>query len=111
MRKPCRVCRRPSLSAICDSCKRGQELARPSRQDRGYDTEYDRNARAVRDACARAWAAGGVVTCVICQLPIAGPGQLTVEHRRPVRDGGGSDLLNLAPAHGGCNYGWRARRP
>lgn len=109
MRKPCRRCRRPSKTSICEDCLKAQERARPSRQDRGYDAEFDRNSALIRAEAGRVWGSGGVVACVVCGRAIPGPGDLTIEHRRAVRDGGTNALPNLGPAHARCNYGWRRR--
>lgn len=117
MLKSCRVCRRPSPTAICATCAQLPEQqggrARPSHR---YDAEYVRNAAAIVHAARAAWSRGEAVVCVICTKPIPEPAPgmtlsrvLTVEHVRPRRDGGGSGLANLGPAHAACNYGWRRR--
>lgn len=49
MRKPCRVCGRVSAQAICPIHRKAAQAARPSRQARGLDAEYDRNRAALLD--------------------------------------------------------------
>jgi 5-methylcytosine-specific restriction endonuclease McrA len=118
--KACRRCRRPTreIGALCSICKKSAEAARPSRQQRGYDADYERAARDVIRGVRGAWARGERVWCVICKTPIPSPEsgsvnhklRLTIEHIVPLRDGGTNDASNLGPAHAGCNYGWR-RKP
>ena len=122
MNKPCRSCGRPSSKSICENCRSARERARPSRQERGYDAEYERAARAIAGGVRGAWARGETVVCIICLSPIipAIPAMrtygtipaiptssMTVEHRVPLRHGGTNDASNLGPAHPRCNYGWR----
>ena len=106
MLKPCRVCKRPSRSPICDACRGAQERARPSRGERGYGGAYTRAREELR-----AQFRPGETQCVICRLVIHTLREWSCEHIRPLRDGGSSDLANLGHAHASCNYGWRRATP
>lgn len=56
-----------------------------------------------------AWRYGS--PCVICGQGFARKRDITAEHVIPVREGGSSELDNLAPSHHGCNSAWaRGRR-
>ena len=44
----------------------------------------------------------GVVPCWVCRQPVA-PDDATLEHIRPLSEGGNSHLENLAISHGLCN--------
>lgn len=44
----------------------------------------------------------GVVPCWVCGQPVL-PGDATLEHIRPLSQGGNSHLENLAISHGTCN--------
>lgn len=65
MRKPCLVCGVPTNGSRCPAHEVVREHER-SRQERGYDAEYDRGVRGVREAARRAWNAGSAPVCVIC---------------------------------------------
>lgn len=56
---------------------------------------------------AKAIRAGRPVWCVICGRAIVRQRDLTIEHIRPVSDGGTNQLANLGPAHSVCNYSKR----
>ena len=45
----------------------------------------------------------GVVPCWVCGLPVA-PADATLEHIKPLSEGGNSHLENLAISHAVCNY-------
>jgi hypothetical protein len=95
-------------SQRCPGCQhhRTRQLQqRPSSSSRGYDGEYQRNKPLVI-AQARNGRA-----CVICKQGIGPRQKVTVEHLKPLRDGGTSALSNLGPAHSACNTAWnRGRR-
>jgi 5-methylcytosine-specific restriction endonuclease McrA len=44
----------------------------------------------------------GVVPCWICGQPVA-PEDATLEHIKPLSEGGSSHVENLAISHGACN--------
>ena len=95
---------------MCDEClasrpsQQRKPDTRPSRQDRGYDAEYERNrALMLERAQANNW------PCVVCGLDFALGELITAEHLIPKRLGGGNGLDNLGPAHSRCNSGWRRR--
>ena len=50
----------------------------------------------------------GVVPCWICGEPVA-PDDATLEHIKPLADGGSSHIENLAISHGACNHGRHAK--
>lgn len=90
----------------CPTCqaKRTTELqARPSSSTRGYDGEYQRN-KPVIIAQGR-----NGRPCVICHKPITPRQKVTVEHIKPLREGGTNDLTNLGPAHSDCNTAWNKK--
>lgn len=104
LRQPCSVCGTPAWGARCPSHKVRQRHAQ-SRIERGYDSAYYINRKALFKKCEEWWARGIVVPCVICGRPVTRE-TFSAEHVKPLRDGGGS-ANNLAPAHKACNYGWR----
>ena len=80
-----------------------RELTRPTRNNRGYDKSYYRNRQVVINSVVF-----GYTLCVLCAKSIDSKSDLSVEHIIAIRNGGTSDIANLAPAHRRCNYGWRA---
>ena len=52
----------------------------------------------------------GVVPCWVCGQPVA-PQDATLEHIRPLSEGGSSHQDNLAISHGACNNERHAKRP
>ena len=50
----------------------------------------------------------GVVPCWICREPVAME-DATLEHIKPVVDGGSSHIENLAISHRACNHGRHAK--
>ena len=51
----------------------------------------------------------GVVPCWICRQPVA-PEDATLEHIKPLSEGGSSHIENLAISHGECNNRRHAKR-
>lgn len=51
----------------------------------------------------------GVVPCWVCGLPVL-PADATLEHIKPLSEGGNSHLENLAISHAVCNHE-RSRPP
>lgn len=94
--RSCRVCGKPGGS-LC--------AAHARRQARGYGSAYTRN----RAVLVRQVLANPRIPCCICGRGFIGARlrDITAEHLIPVREGGSSELSNLAPAHARCNYGWR----
>lgn len=45
----------------------------------------------------------GVVPCWVCGQPVA-PADATLEHIKPLSEGGNSHLENLAISHAHCNH-------
>lgn len=99
----CRRCHRVSKSAICSYCVKFEPGHKLSRQQRGYDSEYNRNRQVMIDF---AWRIGA--PCFICRRPFASRAEITAEHVKPLRDGGTGELANLAPAHSRCNSSRRS---
>jgi 5-methylcytosine-specific restriction endonuclease McrA len=52
----------------------------------------------------------GVVPCWLCGEPVA-PADATLEHIKPLCEGGSSHMDNLAISHGTCNNRRHAKRP
>jgi len=84
----------------CQATATANRNQRPSSSARGYDGEYQANKPIVIEQGRRGR------PCHICGKPFTARNKITVEHIKPVREGGGSELENLAPAHTWCNYGW-----
>ena len=103
--RPCIGCGKPGKS-LCDVCRaiRESRQPQPSRQSRGYNSEYDRNRRIVIE---RAWSHNE--SCCICGFGFRSKSDITAEHVIPRRAGGSNALANLGPAHKRCNYGWRRK--
>jgi 5-methylcytosine-specific restriction endonuclease McrA len=84
----------------CQTAATARRNQRPNSAARGYDGEYQRNKPIIiqqgRDGRP----------CVICRKPFTPRNKITVEHIKPLRDGGSNDLANLGPAHAWCNTGW-----
>ena len=94
----CRRCGKPSAKSLCDAC-RGETYG---------STEYQRNSAIIRAEVQRRMAFAAIVHCVICGQAIIRLRDVTIEHMRPVSQGGSNHLSNLGPAHAKCNY---AKRP
>jgi hypothetical protein len=81
----------------CSSCARLADQARGTRQQRGYDAQYD---------AARNRAVASASHCCSCGERFTEDNPATGGHRRAIRHGG-------TTAHGidaqcrRCNYGWR----
>lgn len=52
----------------------------------------------------------GVVPCWICGEQVA-PDDATLEHIKPLSEGGSSHIENLAISHAACNHGRHAKPP
>ena len=90
-------------SQRCPRCQDARTTVlqqRPSSSSRGYDGEYQRNKPLII-----AQARNGR-PCWICKKRITPRQKVTVEHIKPLRDGGSSTMANLAPAHSACNTAW-----
>ena len=110
MKKSCLDCRRWTYSGSrCDTCagkmEARRQARRASRQDRGYDAEYDRNRGLLIWRVKVAQRRGQIVPCFRCGEPVGD--DVTADHIVPWRDGGANSLANLAPAHSACNSGAR----
>jgi 5-methylcytosine-specific restriction endonuclease McrA len=46
----------------------------------------------------------GRLTCAICREPIHRLGEVTVDHIKPLAQGGADDFDNLQLAHAACNW-------
>lgn len=91
----------------CPDCQTqitAKRNARPNSSSRGYDGEYQRNKPVVitQGRTGRA--------CVICRKPFRQGQKITVEHIKPLRQGGTNELANLGPAHSWCNTGWNRKK-
>lgn len=83
---------------MCDTC----EARFPTRQSRGYNTQYDRNRLLmIEQAIAQN------APCYKCGKRFTARDQITADHVLPLRLGGTSELFNLAPCCKKCNYGHR----
>ena len=51
----------------------------------------------------------GIVPCWLCGQPVA-PDEATLEHIKPLSEGGSSHMDNLAISHGTCNNQRHAKR-
>ena len=51
----------------------------------------------------------GIVPCWLCGQPVA-PDDATLEHIKPLSEGGSSHMDNLAISHGTCNNQRHAKR-
>ncbi len=67
-KRPCLDCRTPSEATRCPDCTRTKDRARGSRQDRGYDRDYDRT----RAEWQRRIDSGERVCCWRCDTPVTG---------------------------------------
>lgn len=111
LKKPCFVCGVPVRGAslcpvhLAEYNARPSRPGRPSRQDRGYDGEYDQN-RIIVVNTARAYDQ----PCHKCGKHFGPTETITVDHVIPKRRGGTNALENLAPCCTRCNYGWRRER-
>jgi 5-methylcytosine-specific restriction endonuclease McrA len=103
--RPCTVCGRPRRGGNCPEHRkqppRTPHRHRKSRQERGYNREYEQARRALYDQVQAALLAGYIVNCSICLLPIARMEDFSAEHSIPLREGG--DHRSLTPAHRSCN--------
>lgn len=107
-----RVCAEPGCPRLidagardgrCDQHRRAKDRARGTRQERGYDAEYD--ARRKRDV--RRMASGEVLTCWRCERPIL-PHEYSLGHcdddRRVIHGPEHLTACNLANTRGGCSH-------
>ncbi|WP_200209119.1 HNH endonuclease [Micromonospora coerulea] len=90
----CSICRTLIPLGVGSRCtkhkpKRNHTL---SRQQRGYDAEYQRNRVTLLAEDDRCWLCGRY-------------GANTADHVTPLSRGGTNDLSNLKPAHKACNSG------
>ena len=92
VKRPCSEPGCPVLTTTtrCLECARRRDRERGTRQERGYDAEYDQLKRTY----AKRVQAGELLLCVRCHQPITGA--VTPDHNA-TRDG------YLGPAHPRCN--------
>jgi hypothetical protein len=84
-------------SGRCPTCERQRDAERGTRQQRGYDADFE---RAKRDPDYLA-----ATHCVECGEPFTEANPKTGGHSIALREGGkGSKIL---PHCRRCNYGWR----
>lgn len=74
---------------------------RPSKQERGYDAEYDRAGETPEFK-----AATHCETCGHMFVASGGPYQKTKGHRKDIRKGG-TTADGIFPQCAKCNYGWK----
>jgi len=84
----------------CQQIATTKRNQRPSSSARGYDGEYQRNKQLIIEQGRNGR------PCVICHKPFTPEQKITAEHLVPRRNGGGSELGNLGPAHAWCNTAW-----
>lgn len=100
----CNKCGRIGPNALCDLCKiKYRRKPVLSRQQRGYDSEYDRNRQLMID---HSWLYQ--LPCVLCQQGFDKKSDITAEHVIPLRVKRDNSYANLKPAHERCNKQWRA---
>ena len=94
----------------CPSClaeyRKPYDRARPSKRERGYDGDWERNRRIVireEDTC---WLCGQPVNKNLRGTDPLGP---SVDHVVPLARGGSNARGNLRLAHFGCNSSRNAR--
>jgi 5-methylcytosine-specific restriction endonuclease McrA len=92
--RPCKDCGTIARAARCDECdrkyKRIKEATRPSRAQRGYDYQWRKISKALRQE--QPW-------CSACGKTT----DLTVDHIQPLADGGLTVRSNLQVLCRGCN--------
>jgi hypothetical protein len=84
-------------SGRCFTHRRQREIARGSRQQRGYDAKHD---RAKRDPDYLA-----ATVCLTCERPFTPDNPKTAGHLVDIRSGGRES--GIFPQCRRCNYGWR----
>jgi hypothetical protein len=84
-------------SGRCPRCTRTADIARGSRQQRGYNADYDR---------ARTQALDHATHCETCGEPFTADNPATGGHRLARRHGG-TTAHGIGPQCRRCNYGWR----
>lgn len=119
VRTSCRKCGEPGPLTLCQGCTAKQaasqasgpgKQARPSRQARGYDANYEAQRRELGIVIRDLRSSGREVHCVICGLVIHTSDPWTAEHLDPLRFGRVRGAPRLGPAHPRCNFGWRRAR-
>lgn len=102
-----RVCPEPGCPALiergttggrCRTHARQIEQARGTRQQRGYDRDFD---AAKRDPTYL-----NATHCTRCGQPFTPDNPKTAGHTRAIRDGG-TTLDGISPQCRRCNFGWR----
>jgi hypothetical protein len=88
----------------CQAIATAKRNTRPNSAQRGYDGEYQRNKPIVIQQGRNGR------PCWICGRSFTAADKITAEHIKPLREGGSSQLENLAPAHSWCNTGWNRGR-
>jgi hypothetical protein len=92
-------CGQPVSSGRCPRHEHERDQARGSRQQRGYDTDYD---RAKRDPAYL-----NATHCATCGKPFTATNPRTAGHTTDLRTGRSDG--RIMPQCQDCNYGWRAR--
>lgn len=95
--RPCLDCRRPTNGNRCDQCRRSRDKARGTRQQRGYDADYDEQ---LRDPAYLA-----ATHCTTCGDPFTDDNPKTGGHSTALRHGGAGSPVK--PQCARCNFGWR----
>lgn len=90
-------CPRTTKRTRCDEHERARDKARGTRQERGYDAEFE---RAKRDPAYVA-----ATHCVSCDEPFTASNPKTAGHSTALRKGGQGSAI--VPQCRRCNYGWR----
>lgn len=97
--KACLDCGTLSPATRCPPCARARDntryARRGTRQQRGLDTEYDRN---------RAIILASATVCAICGRPGTPTDPLTAGHITDRQHGGTNALTNLRAEHASYNY-------
>jgi hypothetical protein len=94
--RPCLGCGRPTGDTRCPACTRARDHARGTRQQRGYDRQYE---------LAREQALATATHCTTCGAAFTEDNPATGGHVVAIRNGGtASDGVKAECRR--CNYGW-----
>lgn len=94
--RPCLDCRRPTEGSRCGRCKGERERGRGSRQERGYDADYEQQLRDPAYVAA--------THCTSCGEAFTDDNPKTGGHVTALRHGGGDGSVVAQCQR--CNYGW-----
>jgi hypothetical protein len=93
----CPDCKAQTTGGRCGPCARRHELTRGSRQQRGYDAQYERERK------ARGFVEA--THCATCGEAFTAANPKTAGHVVAIRKGGRGGAIK--PECRRCNFGWR----